>query len=257
MEERSININGIECNYRVSGSGEDVLILHGWGSNTSSNSWKEIQKEISKNGFRVFALDLPGFGKTKAPNIAWGVSDYKKFVMEFLNKNQLNEFYLIGHSFGGRISIKLANEENLRIKKMILCSPAGIKINPGIKTSIIIFFANIGKVIFNIFPFCLLENIFKKIFYFFIRNRDYVKANDSMKGTMQKIINEDLTPLLKNIKINTLLIWGNKDKMIPLKYAYIFKEEIKNSSLVIIRDSGHSPNRDNPLKLSEEIIKFL
>ncbi len=257
MGEKSLNINGIDCNYKVLGNGKNILILHGWGSDTSSKSWGTVQEELSKNGFRVFALDLPGFGKTDVPNIAWDINDYKDFVIEFIKKLDLYEFYLIGHSFGGRISIKLANENNLNINKLILCSSAGIKIDLGIKTYIIIFFANIGKIIFSTFPFCFSKNISKKIFYFLIRKRDYAKTSDNMRKIMKEVIKEDLTPLLKSIKIETLLIWGENDKTIPVKYANIFNREIKNSSFVVLKNSGHSPNKDNPLKLSEEIIKFI
>lgn len=251
MEERSININGIECNYKVSGSGEDLLIIHGWGGN--SDFWIDVQKELSKNGFKVFTFDLPGFGKTKEPNSIWEVKDYENFVIEFIRKNNLDQFYLIGHSFGGKISIKLASKNILNIKKMILCAPSGIKVNLGIKTNIILFFVNIGKII----PFSFFKNFLKKILYFLIRKRDYAKATSKMREIMKNAIKEEITPLLKDIKVETLLIWGKNDRMVPLKYANIFKEGIRNSSLVVIENSGHSPNKDNPIKLSKEIIKFL
>jgi pimeloyl-ACP methyl ester carboxylesterase len=74
---------------------------------------------------------------------------------------------------------------------------------------------------------------------------------------MKKILDEDLISDLSNIKIPTLVIWGEKDKIVPVRFAHIFKEKIPDSQLKIMPKIGHSPHLEAPEKLSDIIIKFL
>ena len=78
-----------------------------------------------------------------------------------------------------------------------------------------------------------------------------------MKETIKKVLDEDLLSDLSKIKTKTLIVWGSVDKMVPLKYAHIFKEKIENSRLEIMPKVGHSPHLEDPKKLSEIILKFL
>jgi pimeloyl-ACP methyl ester carboxylesterase len=97
---------------------------------------------------------------------------------------------------------------------------------------------------------------FSNFFYKLIRNRDYAKANGIMKDTIKKVLFEDLLPELSHVKQETLIVWGDKDKMVPLKYAHIFKKEINNSKLEIIKDAGHSPHLECPEILAGKIKNF-
>lgn len=236
-----ISVKGVKSSYKVEGEGRPLLILHGWGA--SSDSWVEVQKKLSKK-YKVICPDLPGFGKSEMPPLPWGVEDYKDWVVQFLKALQIDDFLLIGHSFGGRISIKLSSEGF--VEKMVLCAPAGIKIKRDVKTSLLLLLSKATPL-----------KPLKKIFYFLIRKRDYAKAKGVMRETMKKVVSEDLTSLLPRIEAETLLIWGREDKLIPVKYANIFKKEIKNSRLLVIEKAGHSPNLNTPDKLTEEIFKFL
>ena len=78
-----------------------------------------------------------------------------------------------------------------------------------------------------------------------------------MKEIIKKVINEDLSLELSQIKVKTLLVWGQNDKLVPLKYGRIFREKIVNSELVVLPEIGHSPNLETPKKLAEIILKFL
>ena len=74
MEEKRILNNGLKINYKVAGQGPVVLILHGWRS--SLNTWETVQKILANMGYKVYLLDLPGFGKSDSPPKPWKVSDY-------------------------------------------------------------------------------------------------------------------------------------------------------------------------------------
>ena len=261
MKEGAVVIDNIKTNYRIAGSGPAVLVLHGWGS--SYDSWKKMQDLLAKEGFFSICPDLPGFGKSQDPPPSWNLENYLNFVEKFIEKTSdiykdfKKPFFLLGHSFGGRISIKMANRNPEKLKKLILCNAAGIKIRPGIKTMLLLSIAGLGNLVFSIKPLRKVKDSFRNFFYMSLRKRDYVKANRTMKEVMKNILKEDLRPLLPDIKTETLIVWGKKDKIVPVKCAYIFKKEIKDAKLVILPASHHSPHLESPEILSKKISEFL
>lgn len=249
-------IGGIKTNLRIKGEGSPLLILHGWGA--SLNSWKKIQDELAQKNFKVYCPDLPGFGKSEKLSTPWDLADYCKWVISFCDNFNLNNIIIIGHSFGGRVAIKLNQKSfSKRIKKNIFIAPAGVKLKLNIKQKTLLAFSKIGNFIFSL-PFLnLLKKKVRKLYYSFFSDMDYVKASPVMKKTMQKAIKEDLTNLLSNIKKETILIWGEKDQMVPIKVSKIFKNQIKESKLITLPKIGHSPHLEVPEKLNKIIIKNL
>jgi len=255
MRERQILINNVKTNIKISGEGEPLLILHGWGG--SSDSWIKTQAILSKNGFKVIAPDLPGFGKSITPPIPWEVKDYSNFILGLTQELNLKNFFLLGHSFGSRIAVKFALAFPEKVKKLILCNASGIKGRTGVKTWLIYQIARVGNAIFTPRVLARFRDHSRNLFYIFIRHHDYVKADGTMKETLKKVCQEDLLPILSEIKTKTLIIWGDKDKMVPVKFAHIFKKNIEDSELIILPRIGHSPHLEVPGTLAEIILSFL
>jgi len=258
MNEAKILINDLEVNYKINGKGKPLLILHGWGG--SSTSWTKVLEILSKKGFRVICPDFPGFGRSKTPLKTWGVGDYVNFVNEFIKKipSEFAEpFFLLGHSFGGRVAIRFSVLNPQKIKSLILCDSAGIKQKWGLKERLIFRLAKIGNAIFTPKILARFKDKARNLFYVFLRHKDYAKANGTMKETMRKVLDEDILPDLSKIKTKTLIVWGERDKMVLVKYAFVFKEHIKDSKLIILPKIGHSLHLEVPEKLAEIIISFL
>jgi len=255
MKEVTIFINGLKVSVKISGGGEPLLILHGWGS--SSDSWKEVQRMLAQEGYKVIVPDLPGFGKSAPPPEVWGVKEYSDFLLKFIEKLGLSQFFLLAHSFGGRIAIKFANHHPERLRTLILCNSAGVKQPAGKKTLLVYLMARMGNIIFSQRPLKRFKAGMRNLFYTLIRNRDYVKANGIMRDIVRRVLKEDLLPELSNVKTKTLLIWGKRDRLVPVKYAYLFQERLENSRLEILPKIGHSPHLETPEKLSQIIANFL
>jgi pimeloyl-ACP methyl ester carboxylesterase len=255
MQEKQILIDKLRINYKIAGQGPAILILHGWGG--SSDSWVEVQQILAEKEYKVIAPDFSGFGKSITPPAPWGIKEYVEVILKFTEKLGLDKFILVGHSFGGRIAIRFTHEHPEKVEKLILCNSAGIKPNPGIKTTIVFILARIGNAILSPKYLVRLKDLTRNIFYSFLRKKDYVKANKMMREIMKKVLNEDLSADLVDIKNRTLIIWGEKDKMVPVKYAYVFKEKISNSKLEIIPKIGHSPHLEGPEKLAVRILSFI
>jgi len=233
-----------------------ILILHGWGS--SAKKWSQVKNLLEFQGYRVFVPDLPGFGENPAPSEAWSLDDYVDWLEKYCEQQNLSQFFLLGHSFGGRIAIKFANKYPEKIKGLILCSAAGITPPAKIKIFIFNFLSKMGKLIFSL-PFLrIFQGVARKFIYFLSGNKDYYFLQDKiMKETFKKVIREDLTNYLPQIKIPTLIVWGEKDKITPLSDAYKMHQEIKNSVLEIIPQGKHAFYFQFPEKLTEIILNFL
>lgn len=274
MEEKNILIDKLKINYKIAEEGKPlfnfagikilptqprgrgtILILHGWGG--SSDSWVKVQEILAGQGFKVIVPDFPGFGKSVPPPIPWGVSDYASFLRDFAEQLEIQDFCLLGHSFGGRVAVKFITLHPERVKSLILCDSAGIKPKPGFKTLIIFWLARIGNSLFTPKHLQRFKDSIKNLFYIFLRNRDYAKVEGVMKETIKKVLEEDLISDLSKIKRKTLIVWGSADKMVPVKYARIFKEKIEDSELEILPKIGHSPHLEVPERLAESIIKFI
>ncbi|MCD6528470.1 alpha/beta hydrolase [bacterium] len=255
MEEKILLVNNQKVNYKIAGTGPVILILHGWGG--SSDSWVRVQEILAQQGYKVISPDLPGFGKSEAPFEPWGVIDYANWLNKFVNFLNIKNFFILAHSFGGRVAVKFALNYPERLQGLILCNSAGIKPKPGLKTKIIFLLARIGNTVFSQKYLVKIKKRVTNLFYIFLRHQDYVKAKGVMKETIKKVLAEDLLPCLSQIKVKTLIIWGGADKMVPLKYAFVFKEKITNSELKLLPKVGHSPHLEVPEKLADIIIKFL
>ncbi|MEG1662240.1 MAG: alpha/beta hydrolase, partial [Clostridiales bacterium] len=115
-------IDGLDINYQLSGSGRDILLLHGWGVDSTTLA---VLFEHLAERFRVCSVDLPGFGQSQAPKEVWGVGEYADFVTKLLHYVDFKDPVILGHSFGGRIAILLGARGVAA--KLILADSAGIK----------------------------------------------------------------------------------------------------------------------------------
>ena len=255
MHEEKILIDNLKINCKIAGQGPAILILHGWGG--SSDSWISVQEILAKEGFKVICPDFPGFGKSETPFEPWGVKEYSKFVLNLTKILELQKFFLLGHSFGGRVAIKFSVLYPEKIKSLILCNSAGIKQKWGFREKFIFRLSKLGNAIFTFPPLKRFKNKFRNLFYIFLRHKDYAKVEGTMRKIFKKVLTEDLLKDLPRIKTRTLIIWGEFDKLVPVKYAHTFKEKIENSKLEILLKIGHSPHLEVPEKLAKIIIQFL
>ncbi len=235
-----------------------LLILHGWGSR--ADNWARVQELLEKEGIKVFVPDLPGFGDTPAPPKPWTIDDYVDWVRNFCEKNNLSQFFLLGHSFGGGIAVKFVNAFPEEILGLILVAPA-LRRRKTLKYYICLALAKMGNLVFSIPGLSFFRLLARKILYVFAGTRDYYEVEFSktvaMKETFKNIIREDLTHCLSKIKAPTLIIWGGKDVVTPTKEAYLIKNEIKNAKLEIIKNSQHGLNLEKPEILAEKISNFI
>lgn len=231
-----------------------ILILHGW--RIPVEHYLPLKNLLIKAGFKVFVPRLPGFNKKqKLQSSSYNLDDYVQFVIDFADKNKLDRFFLIGHSFGGRVAIKLSVLHPEKVKALVLTGVPAIR-DKDIKKLLFLILAKIGKAVFTIPPFCLLKEGARKILYGLVGEWDYYKTKGLMRKTFENIVSEDLASLLSKIKIPTLLIWGEKDKIVPVSIAQKMFNKIPRTNLVVISNASHKLPYENPDVFFERCLDF-
>ncbi|HHV38501.1 MAG TPA: alpha/beta hydrolase [Tepidimicrobium sp.] len=231
-----ISIDGIEINYIEEGKGKTVLILHGWGANIDTVL---PIVNLLKPHFRVYALDLPGFGGSGEPREVFGSKDYAKVIKGFLDAMKIQKVILIGHSFGGKISILLGLSHPEMVDKMVLIDSAGLIPKRGLTYYTRVYAFKILKFLYRSIFFWMKNDEKMEKFYSKFGSKDYQAADGIMRNILVKVVNENLYPILKDLKPSTLLIWGDEDMATPLYMGKIMEREIPDSGLVVLKGAGH------------------
>lgn len=249
-------VNGIGINYEQKGSGELVVLLHGWGSNIKL--FANLIDLLSAK-YTVVAMDMPGFGESEEPKTPWCVDDYVQFVIDFLKDYDTKEVTLLGHSFGGRVIIKMHSRESLpfKVKKVILVDSAGIMPPKSNKKSWRTRYYKMGKAVLStkllqkLAPDAL-ENFRKKM-----GSADYAAASPMMRQVMVKVVNEDLEPYLPNIKCPTLLVWGVNDTATPISDGEKMEKLIPDAGLVRLENAGHYSFLEQQFTFNRVMCSFM
>lgn len=260
--------------YLDKGSGDTFLFVHGFAS--SSYTWRYLEKYYSEK-YRVISLDLKGFGQSSKPNDeSYSVKDQSEILLNFIQKNNLHNITMVGHSFGGAVvlfSYISANEEvKQSIKNLILIDSAAYKQDFPDFISILRI-PIINRLLLSFIPSNInSKTVLKELFF------DNSKITDEMINTYGAYLNqpgahhaliqtanhiipddiEELTSRYKEISIPVLIIWGEKDTIVKKSIGVRLHNEIAGSSFESIQQCGHIPQEECPedtIKIIEKFIK--
>lgn len=215
-----------DINYIDYGEGKNtIVLLHGWGQNIEM--MRPIGDKLSKDN-RVIIVDLPGFGESKEPDTIWTMYDYTECIHELLETLKVKNPMLIGHSFGGKISLIYASK--YEVSKLVLFgSPFKKEIKKlSLKTRVL-------KKLKKVPVLNKLEGFAKK----HIGSRDYRQASEFMRKIMVEHVNLDITEDVKRIKCPTIIIWGTLDQEVPIERAYELEGLIRDASVIPYEGCSH------------------
>lgn len=253
-----IDFKGEELSLNVSdtGSGDAVLILHGWGTNM--NVYKSIIDYLTPYK-RVISYDIPGFGESAAPSYAFSTDDYADLALCVLRNLGVDRVTLMGHSHGGRTILNLASRKDpgVTIDKIILIDSAGIVPVKTFMQKLKIKKYKMGKAILSwgpvkkMFPNAIEEYKAKH------GSADYKSVSGTVRDSLVKVVNDDYKDRMKDISAPTLLIWGTKDADTPLSDAEFMEKTIPDAGLVKVEGASHYSFLDNPGLVQRVIFSFL
>jgi pimeloyl-ACP methyl ester carboxylesterase len=263
---RFLVMDGAMVHYREDGHGETLLLLH--GAFSSLHTFDEWVEELQHH-FKVIRVDLPGFGLTDVKvDYQQGIAPFVQFIYNFLDRLGVKNFHIAGSSLGGWVSWEFALRHPDRVKSMILLNSAGFMDMEAIplpfkmaKTPIV------GRIVKYVVRRNILEQFLRQVYY------DESKVNERLVDRYYDLFNRgqnpeaffnlvnghfrDNTRKLKYLEIPTLIIWGEEDRWIPVKYAYGFHKLIPKSRLIIYENVGHIPMEEIPQMTVEDALQFL
>ena len=270
-----IDINGTNVHYRDVGNSNDsipIVLMHGTGSSLHTyDFWSDNLKRTN----RIIRMDLPAFGLT-GPFVKndYSISNYTFFLKEFLNNLNIKECILIGNSLGGEIAWRFAIAEPLMVKKLVLIDAGGY---PVISKSVPIAFklakipvlnnlltyitprflirASIEDVYFD--KSKISDSLVNRYFDLTLRKGNRKAIVDRLKGSTTLTNGKKTHASIKKIKKPTLIIWGSDDQLIPVENAYKFNNDITNSKLIVMQQTGHVPMEEKPIESLKFVIDFL
>ena len=223
-------IHGVKTAYCEEGTGRDIVLLHGWGQN------KEMMGQIFehfKDRFHVISIDFPGFGESDTPGEVWGVPEYTEFLADLIRDFSLEEPILIGHSFGCRTAIRYAAAHPVR--KMCLTGAAGIRPKHDLGWHVRTKTYKAGKWLLKVTGNKeKLEELQKNS-----GSEDYRNAQGIMRQIFVKVVNDDVSDLLKDVKCPVLLVWGEFDEAVPLWMGKQMEKEMPDAGLAVFEGDDH------------------
>lgn len=237
MERRDLLLGGLRVRYYEAGSGPAVVLVHGAGA--SGKIWRKQFGPLSGR-FHVIAPDLPGFGGSGFSPAITNVCGYSGFLLSFLDALKISAASFVGSSMGGWVSCCLSAARPDRVERLVLISPGGLYLPEAPPMPI----PRLLEYITSYYPeegSAGLTNALKTI-----------NSLWRLSGFAP-----DVKELLPAIKAPTLVVWGDEDPVIPVKYSEVFASQIKGARLKIIEGAGHMPYLERPEETNAVILKFL
>jgi 4,5:9,10-diseco-3-hydroxy-5,9,17-trioxoandrosta-1(10),2-diene-4-oate hydrolase len=271
--EKYINVKGINTRYWEKGNkGTDLILIHGIGSYLEA--WENNIDFFSQN-HRVFALDLPGFGRSDKPVVQYSFPYFSQFVLDFMDAQGIKRASLVGNSMGGGVSQLIAVQAPDRVAKLVLVNSAGFSKDLTILLRVSSL-PLIGEILsrpsrkgtMRILKECVYDPSLitdkmvdlgydivsqpgaKKAFLTTLRST--VKFSGFKKNVLQSFADN-----YNSIKAPTIVIWGQQDRILPVSGTVAAEQGIPNVTVHIFDQCGHMPQIERPLEFNKIVENFL
>lgn len=235
-------ILGRQLHYEIFGTGDSVLLVHGWGGSLES---LRALGDLLAITHRVILVDLPGFGTSENPEQEWGVEEYVQVLSNLMDELKIKKTSYFGHSFGGSLGIVLATRRPKLIQHLFLCNSALKRPNKTVKIPLFL-----KGVLFR------QKNLRIWLYRIFFPNSDIAKQ-PHLESNFKKIMQQDVSKYALQVSVPTHIIWGAGDTVTPVAWAHELHQTIKQSTLAIIPNARHGLPLRDPESVVREIQKYL
>jgi pimeloyl-ACP methyl ester carboxylesterase len=258
VENRSIQVDGDRIHYLAEGTanGPVVVLVHGLGGR--AEDWRSLTPYLVKAGFRVYMPDLPGYGRSEQPaDFSYSVHDQAAVVVHFLDALGVKQADIGGWSMGGGIAQHVALRHPDRVRRLMLFDSIGIYEMP--KWNVRLFTPTNARELEQLEA--LLEPRPQPIPGFVAR--DIVRVSDVNAWVLHRAVDSMLTgqdatdPLLPQLKMPVLLVWGERDAITPLSQGETMHRLIPQSQLDVAPGCGHLAPGECTDRIGPEVVTFL
>jgi pimeloyl-ACP methyl ester carboxylesterase len=248
----TIDLRGVSVPLKRAGSGPAMLMLHGAGG---SPRFLPGMRALSEK-FEVIVPQAPGFGGAEVPPWLETMSDLANFYLDFLDAFDLRHVHLVGLSLGGWAAADLAVRNSSRLASLTLMDAPGIDV-PGVTVRDPALFTEEQTV---------RDTYFDRKFADDAVARAFAPENESLRRANQRVVatltgprryhDPQLQRWLHRIRLPTLILWGEHDRMFPPTYAEGWHQAIAGSRLVVLPRCGHLPIQEQPDAFAATVAEF-
>jgi pimeloyl-ACP methyl ester carboxylesterase len=271
--QRWVDVGGVPANVIELGSGPPVVFVHGLSG--SWQNWLENMPDLARD-HRVIAVDLPGFGESPMPPDKISISGYGRWLDELLAHLDVEGAAIVGNSMGGFIGLEVALKFPHRVERLVLVSAAGLTIEHQ-RNETLLRLMEKGE---NIAQF-VTAHVLAQTGWLVGRPRGrralmwFVAAHpeelhpalvaEQARGAgkpgflpaLDALSDYPIRDRLSDIAAPVLVVWGEKDMLVPLKDAYEFDSLIPDSRLIVYEDTGHVAMLERPERFNADLRSFL
>jgi pimeloyl-ACP methyl ester carboxylesterase len=280
-----LHMGSMRVHHMHGGRGSPVLFIHGLGS-SGYMEWR-FNLEFAANRHRVYAPDLPGFGRTEKPRARYGIPYFTRFIERYMVGRGLRSAAIVGASLGGRVALELALNRPELVRKLVLVNSLGLG-RPSMQLTYgLITLPRVGEAFMKLAgdalqwaPARMIRSVASRYVGstadlkrtmdddYFANLRELYAADgyqDAYLSTIRSLITPkallgadyDLSRRLHEIKLPVQLIWGADDPLFPVAHAARAHSLIKHSRLAVIEGAGHTPQAERPEEFNRVLDNFL
>ena len=283
-----VDIGSLRVHHMHGGRGSPVVFIHGLGS-SGYMEWRFTLGPTAER-HRVYAPDLPGYGRTEKPRTRYTIPYFARFVERYIENRGLRSVVLVGASLGGRIALELALEQPRLVRKLVLVNTLGLG-RPQIRMAQMAYglvtIPRVGEAVMRFTRDALSwaspkmirrvagryagasSDLERSMDDVYLGNLREMYAGDDFHNaylsTVRSLINpralfggnHDVTARLNEIKVPLQLIWGADDPLFPVAHAARAHALVAHSRLAVIEGAGHAPQAERPEEFNRVLLKFI
>jgi pimeloyl-ACP methyl ester carboxylesterase len=285
LQSETIRLGDLNVHQLHGGRGRPVLFIHGLGS-SGYMEWR-FNLEPAAVRHRVYAPDLPGFGRSEKPRARYGIQYFTRFVDSYMESRGLRKVAVVAASLGGRVALELALKHPDRVGRLTLVNTLGLG-RPSVRMTYgLITLPRIGETVMRAAGSALrwapspvirrvagryvgatadLDRTMDDQYLTHLREMYAAQGyNDAYLATLRSLVNPrslfgadyDLTKQLPGLKMPVQLIWGADDPLFPVSHATRAHGAIPNCRLTVIEGAGHTPQAERPEEFNRALLSFL
>jgi pimeloyl-ACP methyl ester carboxylesterase len=284
FESRTVTIDGVNLHYLCGGSGPPLVLVHGLGSSAAVEFYYNLEPLAADH--RVFAVDLPGFGRSDKPVLEYTIELFVKAVNDLMASEGVERAAVIGVSMGGRVALGLALESPEKVERLVLVDALGVGTPRRVLAYRILLTKGLGELTLRGTARALRQMnpaIIRRFWGWYLQRPNrvntlwsderianhgtllatpeyraaYLSALRSISGMRQLRDGVAVEDRLPELRMPTLLIWGRHDHIFPASHAEAARNRIPNGRVEIFDDSGHTPQMEEPDRFNRLVLDFL
>jgi 4,5:9,10-diseco-3-hydroxy-5,9,17-trioxoandrosta-1(10),2-diene-4-oate hydrolase len=284
FESKTLTIDGVNLHYFCGGSGPPLVLVHGLGSSAAVEFYYNLEPLAAHH--RVFAIDLPGFGRSDKPVLEYTIDLFVRAVSDLMACEGIGRAAVMGVSMGGRVALGLALDSPEKVERLVLVDALGVGAPRRVLAYSILLTRGLGELTLRGTARALRQMnpaVIRRFWGWYLKRPNrvasiwsderianhgtllatpeyraaYLSALRSIAGMRQLrngVVVEDRLP---ELRMPTLLIWGGHDHIFPASHAQAAKDRIPNGRLEIFDDSGHTPQMEEPDRFNRLVLDFL